>query len=755
MPLQPVSPPTRGLRKPNSLRQPTLAAAITLATLPLPQLAFADDNLNPQLNAVVVEGQAVKGQNPLGNPDSPYKAELMESSKFARPVAETPKSIQIITKEAIKDSGATDLKDVIRVQPGITISTGEGGNAFGDRFIIRGFEARNDVFIDGLRDPGVTSRETFAVEQIEVSKGPSSSFAGRGTTGGAINNVTKKPGPVDFTTLEVGVGTDNKSRTTLDVNRQLTDDTAVRVNALYSDRDVPARDGAEQQRQGLAVAVDQRINTNLKLSADYYYFRSDEIPDGGVPWDSAAGKPVSGRHFYGQNGRDFLNNGADILTFGVDYNLGDGARLENRTRYGVTTNRYIVTIPGLGVVNGAGACVAGANVGVGTPGVCVRATSQNRNQQNTYIGNQTNWIKELDWGKVKHHVVAGVEFSREEAENIPYVDSLRTPNAGDPLNPNNNAWLQQGGSYTPSSNITTIRANTLSAYVLDTAKLNSEWEVFSGLRYDTFDYAYYTGPNDYQGTSRGGYKDGFLNGHVGVTYAPWLNGNVYATYSTSSNASGEQLDATACDYGGLCGSNVKPERNRSIEVGTKWQLVDKRLLLTAALFDITKSNVLSQLSPGVFTQVGELQVRGLEVGVGGKINYDWDINAGLAVLDTEIVKSDTPSEVGKSFPNTAETSANVQTRYKLDDHWAIGGTVTYKGKISGGTPNGPVTNNSLDASTVWDAMAEYTVSKDLKVRLNILNLFDTEYYTALYRSGSPFTYVGEGRSATLTLIKDF
>jgi catecholate siderophore receptor len=744
----------RSLRTPNNrahlVSASTLAVSIAALGVSLPAAAE-----NTELNAIVVEGKVLPGQNPNSNPDSPYKAETLDSSKHARPIAETPKSITVITKESIEDSGATDLADVLKTQPGITIGTGEGGNAFGDRFIIRGFEARNDVFVDGLRDPGVTTRETFAVEQIEVSKGPSSSFAGRGTTGGAINNVTKKPGQTDFTTLEVGLGTDSKQRYTLDANRSLSNDLSVRFNALYADRDVPAREGSTEQRQGLALALEHRTTSRLTLSADLYHLRGDEVPDGGVPWDATTGKPVPGRKFYGQNGRDFLNFGADIFTFGVKYDLGYKSRIENITRYGVTSNDYIITIPGLTTDP---APPAGTPVGVNTPGVFARASSQNRNQENTYIGNQTNWVNSLDWGQVKHDVVVGVEFSREEAINIPYADALRSPNAGDPLNPNNNAWQQQGGSYTVGSNLSEIVLNSMSVYALDTATLNKDWEVFSGLRYDTFDYTFYTGPNDYQGTTRGGNSDGFLNGHVGLTYSPWDNGNVYVSYSTSSNASGEQLDSTSCDYGGLCGTGdgLKPERNRSIEVGTKWQFLNNRLLLTGALFDITKSDVLSQMGRGgPITQVGELKVQGMEVGLTGKLTDALSISSGMAILDTRITQSDTPTEGGQPFPNTAEKSANVQTRYQLNDQWAFGATATYKGEIFGGSPNGPVTGNSIESSTVYDLMAEYKFSQDLKLRLNVLNALDEEYYTALYRSGAPFTYVGEGRSATVTMVMNF
>jgi catecholate siderophore receptor len=144
-----------------------------------------------QLPAVTVYEKAID-PNPDAEPGAPYKARTSADTRHTRPLAETPQTISVITKAAIDDSGLTDLKQILDAQPGITLGTGENGNAFGDRYIIRGQEARSDVFVDGLRDPGMTTRESFAIEQLELSKGPNSSFAGRGTAGGAINAITKQ-----------------------------------------------------------------------------------------------------------------------------------------------------------------------------------------------------------------------------------------------------------------------------------------------------------------------------------------------------------------------------------------------------------------------------------------------------------------------------------------------------------------------------------------------------------------------------------
>lgn len=158
--------------------------------------------------------------NPNAEPGAAYKAKTSDDSRHTRPLAETPQTISVITKAAIDDAGVTDLKQILNAQAGITLGTGENGNAFGDRYIIRGQEARSDVFVDGLRDPGMTTRESFAIEQLEISKGPNSSFAGRGTAGGAVNAITKQATlDKDFTRVSVGLGSDNHKRFSADVNK--------------------------------------------------------------------------------------------------------------------------------------------------------------------------------------------------------------------------------------------------------------------------------------------------------------------------------------------------------------------------------------------------------------------------------------------------------------------------------------------------------------------------------------------------------
>jgi catecholate siderophore receptor len=232
-----------------------------------------------EMQAVTVVERVID-HNPYAEPDAPYKAKYSGDERHQRPLAEVPANISVLTKTQIDDSGYTDLREILDAQPGITLGTGENGNAFGDRYIIRGQEARSDVFVDGMRDPGMSVRESFAVEQVEVSKGPNSSFAGRGTAGGAINSVTKQATTdYDFTKISTGVGTDRHTRVTLDANHVFSDNVALRANVLYGYEEVPDRAPADRERKGVALSGLFKLSDKTDLIIDYYGLRAEDNPD--------------------------------------------------------------------------------------------------------------------------------------------------------------------------------------------------------------------------------------------------------------------------------------------------------------------------------------------------------------------------------------------------------------------------------------------------------------------------------------------
>ena len=184
----------------------------------------------------------------------------------------------------LEDKNATTLKQAILSTAGVTLGTGEGGNAFGDRFFIRGFDARNDVFIDGVRDAGVSVRENFFTEQVEILRGPGSTFSGRGVAGGAINIVTKQANTEkSFYNMDTTFGTDRTKRVVLDVNQVIDPTFAVRAGGLFQDAGVAGRDFAKDNRDGAFVATTWKPTDTVKVTANYNHTELPGIPDFGVP----------------------------------------------------------------------------------------------------------------------------------------------------------------------------------------------------------------------------------------------------------------------------------------------------------------------------------------------------------------------------------------------------------------------------------------------------------------------------------------
>lgn len=717
-----------------------------------PGAIAAADASTPFLgDEVIVEGER-RGSNPFADPAAPYKIDRSASSKLTEDILDTAKSIAVIPKELIDDAGAKSFRDIIRTQPGVTIGTGEGGNAFGDRIFIRGFDARNDVYVDGLRDPGVVSREVFAVEQIEILKGPSGAFAGRGSTGGAVSLVSKAPQSSNFADLEGTVGTDNTYRAAADVNYALTDSLDVRVNGMFHNSKVAGRDEVFNDRWGAAFALAWTPIESFRFSFDYYHLDTNELPDYGIPYDVANNEPfkVDRDNFYGLAQRDFRETFANIYTAKAEYAPSQNVTVKSTLRYGKTGNAYVVSAP--------------ERPDVSDPDPAnwtVRANPKNRNSVNDYIANQTDATVKFSTGPIEHTAVGGFEVSREKIENRPYsfLDS-EDPSTGLSISPTTviqNLWnpdphaawpfpLTESGAYSKA------RVESGAVYLIDTMWIGDQFSLFGGLRYD--DYA--IDVESVGGRGAGVYENDsdFLNWHLGGVYKPAKNASIYASYGSSSNPSGEQVDGLGDSYGGVTAAteNLDPERNKQIELGVKWDVLDEHLALTAAIYRINKTNARVQVAGGVIALDGEQRVKGFELGFSGNLTEDWSVYGGFSLLDAEITASPNPADIGQKLPNVAEKSFTTLTRYQLTSRLHIGGQASYQGERYGGTTT--AIGTSIPGYWRFDAFGGYRLNDRIEFTFNVLNATDKVYYDALYRSSTPFVYIAPGRSALFSIDVD-
>ena len=742
-------------------------------------------------------------RNPYADAAAPYKVDhLQASSKFPEPILNTPKTITVLSKEVLEDKNATTLKQAVLSTAGVTLGTGEGGNAFGDRFFIRGFDARNDVFLDGVRDAGVSVRENFFTEQVEILRGPGSSFAGRGTTGGAINIVTKQASTEkSFYNMDTTFGTDHTKRVTLDVNQVISPTLAVRAGGLFQDAGVAGRDYVKDDRDGGFITAKWTPLDTVKLYANYIHTNLHGLPDFGVPYyrpgapqtqyTSTAGGPypdfgVNRNNFYGLVNRDYYSIKQDIGTVGGEVAITPDLTLSNKTRVQRSVLDYIGTLP------------ESASPATNT----LSLNPQSRYQVTENIANQTEATYKFGLAGWKHTVLGGAEVSREIASIDKYVglssEALTGGVAsgsitGASIYAPQYTFANVGGNPTWSGFPTKIAIDTNSVYLLDTANYNDLVILNGGVRYDDYDIkaSGFGTVNSVANVFNSQHQQyGLPNFNLGLTLKPVPISSFYVAYATSSNPVGAEFDGTSAQYGGLAPSLngnpnqiFGPEKNKAIEVGTKWELFDRHLLVTAALFQTEKENAresqnitsaaaattscpyptgttgtVSCISAGA-----AYRIRGIDLGAGGKLTDKWSVFGGLVLMQSEVTKSLVPSaqpllyptNVGLPLANVAHQSFSLLTKYQLTDVWELGGQAVYRSKIYGGTFLAANQGTQLPSYWRFDAFAEAKVSKNWTAKLFVNNIFNKLYYDALYQSATPFVLEAPGRSVSMVLSARF
>jgi len=731
-----------------------MASAIGVAMTALSSPALAQSAAKPRPDsesAVDLESVTVVGQAEA------YKTESA-SRKYTAPLRETPKSVTVISQQVMKDSGSLSLADALRTTSGITFGAGEGGNPAGDRPIIRGFNAESDTFVDGLRDLGSQTREVFNIEQIEVSKGPGSAYTGAGSTGGSLNLVSKTAKRNDFADAGFTYGSDQTRRYTLDVNRVISENVAGRLNLMKHDANVAGRDGVDVSRWGVAPTVTFGFDTPTRATLSYYHLETDDMPDYGLPLTVAtAANPgrtpvsVDRDNFYGLAARDFRESTTDAGTLRLEHDLSDSLTLSNTTRIARTTLDTIVTNPDDSRGNVANGLVS--------------RSSKNRNSSNRSWVNQTDLTARFETSGLEHTLVGGIEASAVDVHNRPYVVTQGAPGttctaatlaSGDCTSlydPNpKDAW---SGSVARSSASTDTDTRTLAAYVFDTLKFNEQWSLNMGLRYDDYETRQKAVATT-GAVTRPENNSHFWNYQLGLVFNPLPNGSVYVAWSTSSNPSGETAGEGA---DGLSTSNeiLDPERNRNYEVGTKWDLLDERLGLTAALFRTEKTNARVTNADGFQSNIGETRVDGLELSATGQLTRNWQVFASYTYLDAELVESgaanvgtrNAPVWVqglydGNEVPSTPQNSFSLWTTYHLTEDLTVGGGANYVDSRYGDTAN------LIQVPDYWryDAMAAYRLSKNLDLQLNVQNLADKRYFDQVY--GAHMAHVAAGRTVLLS-----
>jgi catecholate siderophore receptor len=652
---------------------------------------------------------------------------------------DTPQSVSVIPREVIEQQAATTLRDVLRNVSGISFAAGEGGGGpAGDNLTLRGFAARNDIFVDGIRDFASYTRDTFNVEQVEVVKGPSSAQTGRGSTGGYINLFTKQPQLGTFVGGTVGVGTPEYWRATADLNVGGDDlgiggGTALRLNLLYHDVDSPGRDFVDTQRIGFAPAIAVGLGSSTRAIVTYMLLDQDNVPDYGIPFvptthnvlaefrDQPA--PVDFDNYYGLLARDREDLRTNILTFALEHDLSEGIRISNTTRYGHATRDSIYSSPRF----------------VSNDSILVNPQTQSRDTVDEILLNQTNLFADFKTGEVRHDLIAGFEISEEKSRN-----QLRTITNGtptdlydpDPTRPYTGTIVDTPGA------IVRAKADTLAAYLFDTIHFSDQFLLSGGIRWERYESAYRPAPATppVPDLDR---VDETVTWRAGITYKPVPNVSLYAGAGTSVNPSIEGFTQVAPN---AALDALKPERSRTFEIGAKWDAFNGKLLVNGAVFRIEKTN---SRTPGLTGEApivldGEQRVDGIELGATGWITQRWQLIAAYTYLDSEVVESNTPGELGNRLGNVPDHSGTIWTTYKIPMGLELGGGVRYVGERFTNVAN----TRLIDDYWLADATVAYEFTSSTSLRLNVFNIFDERFIDQV---GGGHFVPGPGRSAVATL----
>jgi catecholate siderophore receptor len=692
-------------------------------------------------------------------------------TKFTEPLLTTAQSITVIPQFVVKDEGVTTLRDTLRNVPGISLAAGEAG-AQGDNLTIRGFTARNDIFLDGIRDFGSYYRDTFNYEQVEALEGPAGIQFGRGSTGGVVNQESKVPTMQQFAHVQAQFGTDATRRITADLNQPMLGvlgGSAVRLNAMGQEGGVAGRPFAEIRRWGVAPSVSIGLNTKTPATLNYVHLQENDTPDYGLPWFNNAVAPGPIRHnYYGFPDENYLRTNDDILTLKVEHefspsvNLHTIARAANYPRQAQITEPQICSNAPLSVpVGGVVASLPTSAVNTALP--CPYTASSdpstmvvNRNQIQTKsvesdLWDQTEVTARFKLLGFRNSLVAGVEGGQEISNPIRSsytINKINTVPSTSLVDPNTQQPFA-GTGYIAS--IVHTKSESVGVYFVDTVKLGDLFEISGGVRWDRFD----TGYNLWQPTPP---KGGVVTAPVApisrvdqqpsyraaFVYKPSSHGSVYFDYGTSFNPGAESLSLSV----GLANSSAAPEENETYEAGVKWTFLNERLMAEGAVFRTEKDNAreTDPTNANNIVAAGNQLVKGVQFSMVGRLPQGMDIVAGYAYLDSAVIYSRFfPTSVGYPLANVPKQTFNLFVTHRLP--WRLnagmGGnyvasrtassTVPFVPTGYAPNPNGPgfvvtsVAIKQVPAYWIFDAMLRRPITERLELQANVNNILNRYY----------------------------
>jgi catecholate siderophore receptor len=679
--------------RPSSLRLAALAGAAGLGLAP--GLVHAEGNDGAAI-ATAVAADAADAGSMVSSVNVTAQKQKVELATSPTTVQDTPQTIQVIGEDELRAKGVSSLEQALRSVPGITIAIGEGGTLSGDQFKIRGFDAKDDVYVDGLRDFGVYSRDSFPYQEVQVLKGPSGALFGRGSVGGAINTVSKKPHAGEMEgTFDLYAGSGSYYRALADVNLPLGETTALRINLMGQSSHVVDRDYIQDQRWGVALAWGTGLGTDASLILNYVHQDDDRRPDYGIvivqkPGDLVA-RPASSynvgvdRSTFTGYLEDTDQTQADIVTAKFAKTFGNGVQLTNDSRVGVysryfaysTTDRCDAACTA-NLFDGNPATLPAAGMGGGGP----------YDMDAWGVQNLTTLKGEFEVGGLKNLMIGGLDVSYQSNDKtfsyytLPAGITVRNQIPRYLTGPDRRYPAGYGVYHPTASNVcpvaplvcTATASSTLTTsgdatdfgvFLTDRLWLTERVSLIGSVRWERYN-ARFDSTTVAGTTTRLKSKSDLTSPRLSLVWEPADDRTLYLTWGRSQTPQGTSVVGAGTALS-VTTRDLKPETADTWELGAKLGFLDGRLNVSAALFDVKKDNA-TQTDPStgfLEAQSGEKQrVRGLELGTTAQITDNWSVSLNYAYLDSETLESFTNcSATGLECPTGVPTGTPVSNPF--------------------------------------------------------------------------------------------
>ncbi|MGI2102447.1 TonB-dependent receptor [Shewanella oncorhynchi] len=646
---------------------------------------------------------------------------------------DTPQSVNVIPDFVTDEQLATNLAEVLVNDSSVTAGTTRWNRQV---FSIRGFEldSGNGYLINGHQQWSHYVQPIETLQQVEVLKGPSSMLYGQSGPGGLVNMVTKKP--TYDSMLDLGFDTDGlgSTRAQLDAGGSLNDAQSLRYRGVLVKQDTKywreysANDENQERDRWLGyLNLEFDISDDVLLSVKYDHTQDKAGIDAGG-WLDKQGNVIGERKTVWDAPWAFTDNTVSNLGADLTWQMSDDWKIKVGYNDQQFNRQRLDSAPSL---------IEGSEDPF-KDGYNIKPFDRYDDWQHktAYV----DFTGEFSLAGMEHQFLIGANYLDYFYQQQIQKGKSQPVIPGRPI-------IQQDLDYHQGKLSNPSEYKYYGFYLQDLMTLNDQWKLLAGVRYDE---------QKKDGEGENSYA---VSPKFGVIYSPMANGSIYVNYSKSFTPQGSVTSSEDVNHG----DNLKPEYGTQYELGTKWELFDDSLLLTAALFDITVSNVtieqdIPETSDGnktITTQGGEQHHRGFEVGAQGQLGDSWFVTSSMMYLDAEYKtgagKIDGKILDGKTPIDAPEWSANIWTRYEVTDNFAMNFGAIYVGERFADKDN----SITKDGYVRFDIGAAYTMDimgKDVSIRANVRNLFDTEY---LDGGSDKMVTIGQDRNFSVAVEAKF